>query len=115
MRQKFYIHEQADWPKLTWDAEPLAKILADVRHRQGRLLGKMETLGFDSRTEANLTVLTSDVLKSSAIEGEMLNPAEVRSSIARRVGLDVAGLPKAGREVDGVVEMMLDATRKFGE
>lgn len=108
-----YIHERADWPEFTWDGEALAGLLAAVRHRQGRLLGKMEALGFDLRAEASLAVLTSDVVKSSAIEGEKLNPDEVRSSIARRLGLDVAGLPKAGREVEGVVEMMLDGTRHF--
>ena len=73
----------------------------------------MEALGFDLRREASLTTLTRDVVKSSAIEGETLNPDEVRSSIARRLGLDVAGLPQAGRKVEGVVEMMLDATRNF--
>jgi Fic family protein len=95
-------------------------MLAEVRHRQGRLLGRMEGLGFGLRAEASLAVLTSDVVKSSAIEGEVLEPAEVRSSIARRLGLDVAGLdvsgrPAAGREVEGIVEMMLDATQKFSE
>ena len=97
----------------TWDGDAIAAPLVAVRHKQGRLLGKMEALGFDLRAEASLTVLTSDVVKSSAIEGETLNPDEVRSSIARRLGLDVAGLPKAGRDVEGVVEMMLDATRNF--
>lgn len=108
-----YIHEKPGWPEFTWDGETLAGPLAAVRHKQGRLLGKMEALGFDLRTEASLAVLTSDVVKSSAIEGEKLNPDEVRSSIARRLGLDVAGLPKAGRDVEGVVEMMLDGTRNF--
>ncbi len=108
-----YIHELADWPKLTWNAEALAAPLAAVRHDQGRLLGKMETLGFDMRSEASLTVLTADVVKSSAIEGENLDPEEVRSSIASRLGLSVAGLPRPSRHVDGVVEMMLDATQKF--
>lgn len=75
----------------------------------------MESLGFDLRTEAGLIVLTSDVVKSSAIEGETLDPDEVRSSIARRLGLEVAGLPRAGRDVEGIVEMMLDATGKFSE
>ncbi len=110
-----YIHQEPGWPKLRWDDDALATTLAAVRHNQGRLLGKMEALGFDLRAEASLTVLTADVVKSSAIEGETLNPEEVRSSIARRLGLDVAGLPKAGRDVEGVVEMMLDATRKFAE
>jgi len=108
-----YIHEKTGWPRLTWDGERLAGLLAAVRHKQGRLLGKMEGLGFDLRAEANLTVLTSDVVKSSAIEGEALPPDEVRSSIAGRLGLDIAGLPKAGRNVEGVVDMMLDATRHF--
>jgi Fic family protein len=84
-----------------------------VRHRQGRHLGRMEALGFDLRAEASLVTLTDDVVKSSAIEGEILNLGEVRSSVARRLGLDVAGLPGPGREVEGVVEMMLDATRNF--
>jgi Fic family protein len=110
-----YIHEIPGWPDLTWDSDALATPLAEVRHKQGRLLGKMEALGFDLRTEASLTVLTSDVVKSSAIEGETLNPEEVRSSIARRLGLDVAGLPRAGRDVEGIVEMMLDGTGKFSE
>jgi len=108
-----YVHESPDWPKLTWDTESLAALLAAVRHKQGRLLGKMEALGFELREEASLAVLTSDVVKSSAIEGERLDPEEVRSSIARRLGLDVAGLPKAKRDVEGVVEMMLDATQNF--
>ena len=108
-----FIHERPGWPQFVWDSEVLAVPLAAVRHKQGKHLGKMEALGFDFRAEANLTVLTKDVVKSSAIEGETLNPDEVRSSIARRLGLDAAGLPKAGREVEGVVEMMLDATQSF--
>lgn len=110
-----YVHELQAWPTLTWEGDSLAAPLGAVRHKQGRLLGKMEAFGFDLRTEASLEVLTSDVVKSSAIEGEALNPDEVRSSIARRLGLDVAGLPRAGREVEGIVEMMLDATGKFNE
>lgn len=110
-----YIHEQPGWPKFLWDGDTLANPLGGVRHRQGLLLGRMESLGFDLRTVASLKVLTSDVVKSSAIEGEDLDPDEVRSSIARRLGLDVAGLPRAGREVEGVVEMMLDATQRFEE
>jgi len=110
-----YIHELAEWPEFTWDTQALAKALAAVRHKQGKHLGKMEVLGFDLRTEASLTALTSEVVKSSAIEGEDLDTDEVRSSIARRLGLDVAGLLKPGREVEGIVEMMLDATRNFEE
>jgi Fic family protein len=108
-----YIHQRPLWPQLTWDSETLAEPLAAVRHKQGRLLGRMEALGFDLRKEANLAVLTTDVVKSSAIEGEALNTNEVRSSIARRLGLDVGGLPRASRQVEGIVEMMLDATGNF--
>lgn len=110
-----YIHELREWPTLIWDTHALADNLASVRHKQGRHLGRMEAMGFDLQTEANLTALTNEVVKSSAIEGEKLNSDEVRSSIARKLGLDVAGLPKPGREVDGVVEMMLDATRNFDQ
>jgi len=108
-----YIHQQPRWPDLAWDSEVLAGALADVRYKQGKHLGQMEALGFDLRTEASLTALTDEVVKSSAIEGENLDPAEVRSSIARQLGLGYAGLPEPRREVDGVVEMMLDATRNF--
>ena len=108
-----YIHELTAWPTLTWDSDTLAGPLAAVRHEQGRLLGKMESLGFDLRSEASLIVLTADVVQSSAIEGETLNANEVRSSIARRLGLDAAGLPQPSRNVEGIVEMMLDATQNF--
>jgi Fic family protein len=108
-----FIHEEPSWPNLKWDGDTLAAALANVRHKQGLLLGKMETLGFDLRAEASLVMLTADVVKTSAIEGESLNPDEVRSSIARRLGLDVAGLPPASRNVEGIVEVMLDATGNF--
>jgi len=108
-----YIHERPDWPNFTWDAQALAKPLAEARHRQGRLLGRMEALGFDLQTEATLRTLTADVVKSSAIEGENLNADEVRSSIARRLGIDVGGYIPVGRDVDGIVEMMLDATQNY--
>lgn len=108
-----YIHELAEWPEFTWDDEKLAPKLADVRHRQGRLLGRMEGLGFNLRNEAVLETLTLDVLKSSEIEGEILNSEQVRSSIARRLGMDVAGTFAVDRNVEGVVEMMLDATQNF--
>lgn len=108
-----WIHEHQNWPTFTWDAEALAFKLADVRHRQGRLLGRMEGLGFELKREASLSALTDDVVKSSAIEGENLNPEEVRSSIARRLGMDIAGLVPTSRDVDGIVEMMLDATQQF--
>lgn len=110
-----WIYKHKDWPHFTWNAQKLASKLADVRHRQGRLLGRMENLGFDLKREASLNTLTNDVVKSSWIEGENLNPEEVRSSIARRLGMDIAGLIPASRNVEGIVEMMLDATQKFSK
>lgn len=110
-----YIHEQTAWPNFHWNEARLSPLLADVRYRQGRLLGKMESLGFQLRSEATLTTLTTDVLKSSAIEGAILDAEEVRSSIARRLGLDEGGLVRSSRDVEGVVEMMLDATQKNSE
>ena len=110
-----YIHERPDWPNLRWDDAGLSSLLADVRYRQGRLLGRMEGLGFQLRTEANLTTLTTEVVKSSVIEGEQLDPEAVRSSIARKLGLDVGGTSRASRDVEGIVEMMLDATRKYAQ
>ena len=106
-----YIHELKNWPKFEWDAEKIAPVLADVRHRQGRLIGRMEGLGFDLRAEATLQTLTQDVLKSSEIEGEILDYDQVRSSIARRLGIEIGALAPADRHIDGVVEMMLDATQ----
>jgi Fic family protein len=108
-----YIHQLTDWPKFTWNQHEFATRLAAVRHRQGRLIGRMQALGFASREEAVLQTLTEDVLKSSEIEGDMLDKAAVRSSIARRLGIAAAALPPADRHVEGVVEMMLDATQKF--
>jgi Fic family protein len=108
-----YIHQLKGWPLFTWNEEKLAKRLAEVRHRQGRLLGRMEGLGFQLQTEATLQTLTLDVLKSSEIEGEVLNPDQVRSSIARRLGMDISGLIPADRYVEGIVEMMLDATQNY--
>ena len=108
-----YIHDLADWPGFTWDLRVLAQELAGVRHKQGKLLGRMQAMGFELRTEASLISITDEVIKSSAIEGQDLNTREVRSSVARRLGLDTAGLPEPGREVEGVVDMMLDATRNW--
>lgn len=110
-----FIHENPDWPELTWDSDELSPGLAALRYREGQLVGRMQGLGFDLRQEASLKTLTDDVVKSSAIEGENLNPDEVRSSIARRLGLDVGGLVASSRDVEGIVEMMLDATQKFAE
>ena len=108
-----FIHERTRWPEFSWNDAALAAPLAAVRHKQGRLLGRMESLGFELRNEANLRALTSDVVKSSAIEGETIDPREARSSIARRLGLPAAGLPRARRDVDGLVEMVLDATQNY--
>lgn len=108
-----YIHQQKDWTNFTWDNEKLIPILAHARHLQGKLSGKMLSLGFDLKQEANLETLTLDVIKSSEIEGEILQPEQVRSSIARQLGMDISGLIPSDRDVDGVVEMMLDATQKY--
>ena len=108
-----YLHECDEWPSFRWQDQTLAASLAHVRHRQGRLIGRMEALGFKLREEAVLHTLTEDVLKTSEIEGERLDADQVRSSIARRLGMDVAGLVPAERNVEGVVEMMLDATQNY--
>lgn len=108
-----YIHKLRDWPDFHWDHERLTSLLAEVRHRQGRLLGRMEGLGFELRAEAVLQSLTEEVLKSSEIEDEQLDRGQVRSSLARRLGMDVGGLSRPERNVEGVVEMMLDATQEF--
>lgn len=110
-----WIHEHQKWPNFTWNVEILSSKLASIRYAQGRLIGRMESIGFELKREASLSTLTNDVVKSSAIEGEKLNPEEVRSSIARRLGIDVAGLIPASRDVEGVVEMMLDATQQFSK
>jgi Fic family protein len=110
-----YLWEKPDWPAFTWDERSLTRLLARAAREQGRLLGKMETLGFDLRSEAHLRTLTEDVIKSSEIEGEKLERARVRSSIARRLGMEAGGLVPADRNVEGVVEMMLDATGNYAE
>lgn len=108
-----YIHELPNWPNFTWSSELLTTLLAEVRHKQGLLIGRMESLGFHLREEATLQTLTLDVLKSSEIEEEILNPEQVRSSVARRLGIDIGALVPTDRNVDGVVEMMLDATQNY--
>src|SRR5665648_793303 len=100
---KIYIHQQDNWPHFTWNNEVLLLRLGEVRNLQGRLIGKMESLGFDLKSEAVLETLTSDVLKSSEIEGEILNLEQVRSSIARHLGIDIQGLVASDRNVDGMV------------
>ena len=110
-----YIHELSDWPEFRWDNARLSPQISDLRYQQGRLLGRMQTLGFELKREANLGTLTNDVVKSSAIEGKVLNPEEVRSSIAQRLGLEAGGLVPISRDVESVVEMMIDATNRYKE
>jgi Fic family protein len=108
-----YIHELPDWPTFTWQQDQIVNPLVEVRHLQGKLLGKLEGLGFNLRNEASLQTLTEEVVKSSDIEGEVLPSDQVRSSIARRLGLTVAGLVPSDRNVEGIVDMMLDATQQY--
>lgn len=108
-----YIHEREEWPELYWDQAKLASLLAEVRHLQGRLLGHMEALGFSLREEATLQTLTQDVIKTSEIEGEKLDAEQVRSSIARRLGMDMEKSRPVDRNVEGIVEVMLDATHNY--
>ena len=109
------IHERPEWPTFQWDIAKLAEPLATIRHKQGLLLGRMNALGFSIRAAAGLETLTLDVVKSGAIEGESLDAAQVRSSLARRLGIDIGGLAPVSRSVEGVVEMMLDATQRYVE
>ena len=110
-----YIYQQSDWPRFHWNHEKLFQVLTKLRHGQGRLLGRMEGLGFGLQAEAVLQTLTLDVLKSSEIEGEIMDADQVRSSIARRLGMDIAGLVPADRYTEGIVEMMLDATQQYNK
>jgi Fic family protein len=108
-----YIYQQPGWPNFSWDNDKLATLLADVRHRQGRLLGRMGALGFQLQSEAVLETMTVEILKSNEIEGELLNRTRVRSSLARRLGMDKVGEELQDRHIDGIVDMMLDATQKY--
>lgn len=110
-----YIHEVRDWPKFHWDGGQLADSLASVRHRQGKLQGQMGGLGFELRREAGLQTLTADVLKSSEIEGERLDAKQVRSSLVSHLGMDIGTLTPADRSVDGIVEVLIDATQHFDQ
>ena len=110
-----YVYQSPAWPDLTWDAETVAPLLARVHFLRGRLLGQIKMLGFSQQSEALLIALTQETRQSSAIEGEMLDAAQIRSSIARRLGINTAGLPLPSREVEGVVDMMLDATQRFDQ
>lgn len=108
-----YIYDYPNWPNFTWQETALSALFGEVRHRQGKIIGQMNTLGFATKEDATLTTLTLDVVKSSEIEGEKLDYEQVRSSIARRLGINIAGLVPANRNVEGVVEMMLDATQNY--
>jgi Fic family protein len=114
-RSSRYIHELPDWPKFHWDQDRLAGRLAKVRHEQGRLIGRMEAFGFPLQQQAALDALTEETVKSSDIEGERLDDAQVRSSIARRLGMDVGGVDVIDRRIEGVVDMMIDATRNYDQ
>lgn len=108
-----YIYENPEWPKFRWDQQRLAGSLLLIRHQQGRLLGGMQSIGFPFDEEAMLQSLTQEVVKTSEIEGEFLDQTVVRSSVAQHLGIDIGALAPRDRHVDGVVEMMLDATRKY--
>lgn len=108
-----YIYEHSNWTKFTWQDKSINVVFGEVRLMQGKIIGQMNTLGFSAKEEATLTALTLDVVKSSEIEGELLNYDQVRSSIARRLGINIAGLVPSNRHIEGVVEMMLDATQRY--
>lgn len=114
-RMRIYIYQKEDWPNFKWDSKEIILPLAKVRHLQGKLIGKMEALGFKLKNEAVLETLTTEVIKSSEIEGQILDLDQVRSSIARRLGIKVSGLVPSDRNVDGVVDMMIDATQNYNK
>lgn len=109
----FYIHNRDNWTDFSWDNKKVLLKLSETRNLQGKLLGRMESLGFDLQNEAILNTLTLEIVKSSEIEGEILETEQVRSSIARRLGIDIAGAIESERHIDGIVEMMLDATQRY--
>lgn len=106
-----YIHQYPNWTNFIWDESQTSPILIEVSKKQGILLGKMAMIGFDLRKEAILNTITEDVIKTSEIEGELLNPEQVRSSVARRLGMEIGGLIPSNRNIDGIVEIMIDATK----
>ena len=110
-----YIYEHPDWPLFKWNIDEILSLLLGVKNLQGRVIGQMGTLGFDLKDQANLAILTQEILRSSEIEGQLLNPEQVRSSIARSLGLDISGLVPSDRNTDGVVEMTIDATVNFNK
>jgi Fic family protein len=107
-----FIYEHENWTDFSWQDKAINALFGEVRHMQGKIIGQMNALGFAAKEEATLTALTLDVVKSSEIEGESLNYKQVRSSIARRLGINTAGLVPSSRHIEGVVEMMLDATQR---
>lgn len=115
MQRITYIYQRPEWPAFRWDSEVIANQLAAVRHRQGRLLGRMEALGFNLRAEATLQTLTQDALKTSEIEGDVLDREQVRSSLARRLGLTTAGIMPADRRAEAIAAVVLDATQNFAQ
>lgn len=108
-----YIYEHKNWTNFSWQDKAINVAFGEVRLMQGKIIGQMNALGFSAKEETTLTVLTLDVVKSSEIEGELLNYDQVRSSIARRLGISTAGLVPSSRHIEGVVEMMLDATQRY--
>ncbi|MFI5443727.1 Fic family protein [Polaromonas sp. UC242_47] len=112
-RRRTYLWQRPDWPQWRWDATVLAAPLAQVHRAQGHLAGRMAELGLVQRDQATLQALTQEVITTSAIEGEALNLNAVRSSIARRLGVDIGALTPSDRHVDGVVDMVLDATQHY--
>lgn len=115
MNEGKYLYQYENWPHFTWNIEELSYLLAEVRNRQGRLIGKMEALGFDLQNEAYLETLTADVLKTNEIEGIVFNKEEVRSSVAKRLGIDTGNSSVIDRNIEGIVDVMFDATRNFKE
>ncbi|TAE71743.1 MAG: Fic family protein [Bacteroidetes bacterium] len=108
-----YIYQYKNWTNFTWREADINAIFGEVRHLQGKVIGQLNSIGFKTKEEATLSTLTLDVIKSSEIEGEKLDYQQVRSSIARRLGINIAGIVPANRNVDGIVEMMLDATQHY--
>ena len=114
-RMSRYIHKIREWPQFDWDLAAIITLLSEVRNKQGILTGKMDAIGFNLQNEAYLETLSQDVIKSSEIEGEILDTQQVRSSIARKLGIKIGGLVDSDKDVDGIVEMMMDATQNWGE
>ena len=110
---KPYIHQKENWPNFEWNSNSFIELISEVRNLQGKIVGKMEALGFNLRNEAVLETLTLDVIKSTEIEGEILDIAQVRSSLARRLGIEIENSVYSERNIDGVVDMLIDATHNY--